>query len=440
MSLKLINWFTFLEYLDYVYGVSAGLKAATRRTNPMLKFYLRGPAGLFKAYEKHELCWGLLNHCNLNITMCPIDMITFHRKGIESADDILVNSKKLIDTIRKIYPNLKKLSYSNTEADPSSGWSKPVNPYADVHYANILINIVFEHWNAMNSGTLNQLDSISHDNAFLSYHPYEFVQRTMLARFQMNNTQPRSTEFIQKPVYAALGMLASLANNATKVFSTKNTTYLVTMDKNYAAVILISNVNDNATSLRHLKLKLNITELVKCNENNFAYFVEYLQQNLTDPFAVWSLYGKPPYPNETVINNMHRAQGPHILRNPTQITDFQPIHVYAKLRSPWTLLVRICSLALPIPRKIKNVRIRKINEMKILILWNDTEYPTNERCIKTYEVFYANLNDINDQYIRRSHNRLWKNISKNQHIPFLSFHYQLNDRNGSLNGSLKHKR
>lgn len=88
-----------------------------------------------------------------------------------------------------------------TCADPTSGWSKNVSSYADVHYAHTLISIVFEHWGALSNGKLARLESISHDNAFLSYHPYEFEQRTMLARFSMNDTIPWTFQFIQKPVY-----------------------------------------------------------------------------------------------------------------------------------------------------------------------------------------------------------------------------------------------
>lgn len=51
---------------------------------------------------------------------------------------------------------------------------------------------------------------LSNDNAFLSYHPFPFTQRTLTARFQVNNTQPPHVQLIRKPVLTAMGLLALL--------------------------------------------------------------------------------------------------------------------------------------------------------------------------------------------------------------------------------------
>lgn len=40
------------------------------------------------------------------------------------------------------------------------------------------MSTVMMHWHAkLAGGVMSQLESISHDNAFLSYHPHEFSQR-----------------------------------------------------------------------------------------------------------------------------------------------------------------------------------------------------------------------------------------------------------------------
>ncbi len=51
---------------------------------------------------------------------------------------------------------------------------------------------------------------LSNDNAFLSYHPHTFTQRTLTARFQVNNTQPPHVQLIRKPVLTVMGLLALL--------------------------------------------------------------------------------------------------------------------------------------------------------------------------------------------------------------------------------------
>lgn len=160
--------------------MASGLEAASRRMKPVTKLPLRGPAGLFKSFEKHKLCYGLLAHCNElmlnsdNVKLCPIDIITFHRKGINSSNDILSDTIKLLELFRENYPNLMHMPYANSEADPTAGWAKNMSHlYADVNYAHTLISIVLQHWNAFVKGTINQLDSISHDNSFLRFvfHP-----------------------------------------------------------------------------------------------------------------------------------------------------------------------------------------------------------------------------------------------------------------------------
>jgi len=49
---------------------------------------------------------------------------------------------------------------------------------------------------------------LSNDNAFLSYHPFPFTQRTLLARFQVNSTDPPHIQFIRKPIYSAMALLS----------------------------------------------------------------------------------------------------------------------------------------------------------------------------------------------------------------------------------------
>lgn len=51
---------------------------------------------------------------------------------------------------------------------------------------------------------------LSNDNAFLSYHPHPFSQRTLTARFQVNDTRPPHVQLLRKPVLTAMGLLALL--------------------------------------------------------------------------------------------------------------------------------------------------------------------------------------------------------------------------------------
>lgn len=58
---------------------------------------------------------------------------------------------------------------------------------------------------------------LSNDNGFLSYYPNQFTQRTLLARFQMNQTTPHYVTFVRKPVYMMMGLLALLGDRQLHV-------------------------------------------------------------------------------------------------------------------------------------------------------------------------------------------------------------------------------
>lgn len=423
-------------------GVRSALnEAAARRMRPETRIPLRGPAGLFKSIEMHRKCWGLLDDCNANITLCPIDVITFHRKGVNTSNDVLTETIDLLEKIHKVFPNLSELPFSNSEADPTSGWSRNVTLYADVHYSHMLLSIVFQHWNAYSMGLLHQFESISHDNSFLSYHPFEFSQRTLLARFMMNETHPKSVIFIQKPVYAALGMLSSLTNTATKFYEQKKVSYLISLSKQYVAALLLSAEQDY--------FDLKITMSSKWNCTAFVYFAEFIDQERTNPYAVWSKYNKPSYPNDTVLFEMRRAQvymkhvfkfeskflinysvstfkGPHMLDYPKVLNNSTTINFEIKLSHPWVVLLRICAMSVPQPTKVKNIRIHMINRNTVLITWNENEYKNYERCIRTYEIHYTPKMD--DENVK------WHSIT-HEHIPFLSYCYHISGSNQRFQGN-----
>jgi len=62
---------------------------------------------------------------------------------------------------------------------------------------------------------------LSNDNAFLSYHPFPFTQRTLLARFQVNGTDATHVQFIRKPVYSAMALLSLVGGEQIHVEPTQ---------------------------------------------------------------------------------------------------------------------------------------------------------------------------------------------------------------------------
>ena len=71
--------------------------------------------------------------------------------------------------------------------------------------------MIVEHhkkWLEQRSGV--NFGLLSNDNGFLSYQPGVFSQRTLLARFQINNTETPQIQMVAKPVYSVMGLLAML--------------------------------------------------------------------------------------------------------------------------------------------------------------------------------------------------------------------------------------
>lgn len=126
-------------------------------------------------------------------------------------------------------------------------------------------------------------------------------------------------------------------------------------------------------------------------------------------------------------------QGPHILQNPKTIKSLDLIHLKPKLQRPWVLLVRICGDFTPRPMKAENIRFRKIDQTKLQIFWNDYDYPTLERCVKTYEIYYApTFNATTDDRTQ------WSLITQNKHVPFLSFCHQITSQHEQFEGKQRH--
>lgn len=146
-----------------------------------------------------------------------------------------------MEEISRRFPRFRTRPLFNDEADPLVGWSKPLQWRADVTYAamvvkvgkapwaSVIVRIPTEPWpltavNLLGCQVIQQHQDLllsdpnntvnyrllSNDNAFLSYHPHPFSQRTLTARFQVNNTQPPHVQLIAKPVLTVMALLALL--------------------------------------------------------------------------------------------------------------------------------------------------------------------------------------------------------------------------------------
>lgn len=333
---------------------------------------------MFKDSQKHPFCWGVLEICNNNRKSCPIDILTFHRKGNvgNEASEIIDESLDLIKEFKSKFPKLSHMKFSNTEADPIKTWSEPRNFQADTRYAAMLVETILEHWQAIHDGRLGNLESISHDNAFLNFYPHVFTQRTLLARFQMNNTTPKHVQYIQKPVFSALGLTSYLGEYATEVKTINNISYLTSGNKNqsdkfYACILLASHVNLKMFTNKSKNYEIDVINLPK--RDDLVYFVEGIDNKRTNPSKVYEAFSKPPFPKYQIFDEMRKAQNPMIIEQPTKVVNGK-VFINTLLMKPFVIAVRICSKNVNTPKRVYNLRVRKINTQEIILFWSDKNY------------------------------------------------------------------
>lgn len=354
---------------------------------------LRGPAGLFKDSDKHKFCWSVLENCNYNISSCPVDILTFHRKGDgNNANEIIESTLNLLKEIRTKFPKLSKIKFSNTEADPIKKWSEPRDFQADTRYAVFLIEIILQHWKAMYEGQMSHLESISHDNSFMNYYPFIFDQRTLLARFQINNTNPKHSQFIRKPVFSALGLISSLSKYASNIQNINNLSYVISVNNNieqfFSSILITSHINNEFYKNSSSAYEFVINNLPK--QNDLMVFVEAIDNIRTNPSKVFDKMNRLKYPDMNAIHKMRNSQGPFAFEEPFNVVDGKFI-VNQQLQEPFVVNIRVCSKKIINSSRIQNLRIRKVNNEEIILFWTDNF--SFQRCTKSYEIYFKYGND-----------------------------------------------
>lgn len=158
---------------------------------------------------------------------------------------------------------------------------------------------------------------LSNDNGFISYPPVHFRQRTLLARFQMNHSHPRKVEFVKKPIFNVMGLLALLGNQQIKVSSfgenedcgivasiMKPQRHCDTNDWELAAVLY----NSNDTSGRTSVSEINLTVLNLPLRQDVAFVVYKLDNEHGNPFQMWKEMGSPIFPSDDQFHMLRLHQ------------------------------------------------------------------------------------------------------------------------------------
>ncbi|KAH9509790.1 hypothetical protein Btru_045203 [Bulinus truncatus] len=403
---------TVQGFLNYYDACSEGLKLADS------SLVFGGPGdgcGLLKEDSKSALyAHALFNHTVRGTnyftgeTGVRIDFISLHLKGDGSSISILSLEEISFGVIKTMYPELANKPFYNDEADPLVGWSKPLTWRADVTYAALVVKTICQHQNILksqNNPVIPNYTLLSNDNGFLSYFPYQFTQRTLLARFQMNLTQPHYVTFIRKPVYMIMGLLSLLGERQVHVdisltgasglsntsdygcISTVHEPDLsVNSSDSWQMTVLIYGAPDVNASVSYADLNLQwyLSKLPGVTSLKMKFYFVY--NGGSNPYDVWvGLYNRTAYPTLKEFAYMRDLEDPYVsILDVPVTTGFIPLPPRFQVLEPHVILMHLCSKPLFPPEKVTRVSCMNITQGQVLIVWSDRNIQT--KCLSTYDV------------------------------------------------------
>uniref|UniRef100_A0A673HTA7 Alpha-L-iduronidase n=1 Tax=Sinocyclocheilus rhinocerous TaxID=307959 RepID=A0A673HTA7_9TELE len=396
-------------FLNYYDACSEGLRAAS----PLLK--LGGPGDSCHSPPHSPYCWEMLQHCYNGTnyftgeTGVRLDYIALHKKGGGSSLPILQQEVATVREIQQRFPQFRSVPIYNDEADPLVGWNKPLTWRADVTYAAMVVKVISQHQNLLmadQNSTVNYT-LLSNDNAFLSYHPHPFTQRTLTARFQINNTNPPHVQLLRKPVLTVMGLLALLGNEietsikSNIIYIIYNTRTLIRLQNlgalatvhvpqvpntadSWQTTVLLYNSRDNQTSSTVDIITLHLTGIPQ--RKGLMYVTHYMDNNVTNPFKLWENMGSPDYPTAQQFTQLRNQEDPQT-DGPLPVPSDGSLTLKAALPVPSVLLVHVCAQSKEVPDQVNGVRFITITKGQVLIIWKD--HCIGTKCIKTYEVEFS---------------------------------------------------
>ncbi|KAL5022387.1 hypothetical protein ScPMuIL_001542 [Solemya velum] len=393
-------------FLNYYDACSEGLKAADS------KLIMGGPGdGCNDHRVKYAVA--LLSHI-VNGTNyftgergVRIDFLSFHRKGNGTAKLILDSELKTMEEISRKYPSLAGKPFFNDEADPLVGWSKPKWWRADVTYAAMVAKIIAQHQNIIlaNGNSSMYYALLSNDNAFLSWYPNQFTERTLLARFQMNNTEVSYTYFVRKPVHSVMGLLAYLGEmqvsaslrdrfghqisnqSEVGVLASIHSPVKSETSDSWQLSVLIYSSNDTETE-KGEKHQTNITLYAQLDssyaQNTGILAIYTLNNEVSNPYRVWMEMGHPDFPSDDLFHQMMKQEDP-LLSELKEVN--RKVVIPITLYQPQVTFLHICAKPRLPPETVVNITFVNVTVGKVLIAWSDQIIQS--RCILTYDVLFA---------------------------------------------------
>nr|XP_058923389.1 alpha-L-iduronidase isoform X4 [Kogia breviceps] len=397
----------YIGFLNYYDACSEGLRAASSALR------LGGPGDSFHPLPRSPLSWGLLEHCHNGTNFFTgevgvrLDYIALHKKGAGSSIYILEQEAAVVRQIQRLFPKFADTPVYNDEADPLVGWSLPQPWRADVTYAAMVVKVIAQHQNLLVANTSSPVRYalLSNDNAFLSYHPHPFSQRTLTARFQVNDTRPPHVQLLRKPVLTAMALLALLDGEQLWAEVSRGGTVL---DSNHtvgvlasthhptgpadawrATVLVYASDDTRAHANRSVPLTLSLRGVPPGPASRSAevVFVQlYMDNWLCSPYGEWRRLGRPVYPSAEQFRRMRAAEDP-AAEMPLPFPSSGRLTLRPELPLPSLWLVHVCARPEEPPGQVTRLRALPLTRGQLLLVWSDER--VGSKCLWTYEIQFS---------------------------------------------------
>lgn len=345
----------------------------------------------------------------------------FNNQDNEDSVDIRSIIDKEMTLIRELMAryqdadHLPVIEVMNNQADIDIDWSRPKEWKADATYAGLSVKNILQHIETYftspkrrdqkNNDMKHILDQkinftlLSSDNSFLSYHPHQFTQQTLLSRFQINNTIPNYVTLIKKPIYSSFGLLSLLGNQiidsrtilSDQSFDVDNVNMISTVaedaDEKIYSILYVNSLNkprsdNNNNHISNNSVSINTTlRLTYEDLSNDWKVIRYTIDNIrTNPYKIWKDNGSKSYPSPDIIDKIKSASDPIVDMESKDLniryspTDGRPIAEFNfELSLPAISLVLICSMKNDPPEKLIGLKAVPINDQQVLLVWTHSK-------------------------------------------------------------------
>lgn len=436
----------FINYLESSYQglMSASLTLANNRTThkkrhlPSSNLRFGGPAGRCIPMTNNTLCGLAVDRLVKKLTESDTPerlnlFFSFEDKGQKRVSEGLRSlmdkeTAVLSDLSHRLSDVASVVEVINSEADSEADWSTPRSWQADAHYAALVARSmamhVEKHFLLKNETVSNsprfRFSSLNYENAYISYYPHQFTQRTLLARFQFNNTNVPFVHYIKKPILMVYGLMSLLGDQLLQhsVASANHPDVKIIATSSHdghrnqkAYSLMIINSLDRPLEQTNGSVTVNLTLNFSLSDlNNEWRMSRYTVDNVrTNPYKLWKDQGSRPFFPPRQLAAIRNKSEPAIdvscqdveIKVSDDGFDHQT-HISFELPYPAVTLVLLCSKTETGPDKVRNLRGIPVNEFEVLLLWSASK----SRCLKTYEVEFADMSStirrferINDEVL-----------------------------------------